>query len=97
MTVVHPILIVDGDVSLRNTLVAQLNMHGQFETSCAGSLTEAEGLLRARDGRFDLLVLDIKLPTATAATFALGCAGRSTRCRLSCLLGAMTKRISCAA
>ncbi len=69
MAVVHPILIVDDDVSLRNTLAAQLDMDGQFETSCAGSLTEAEGMLRARDGRFDLLVLDIRLPDGDGRDF----------------------------
>jgi DNA-binding response OmpR family regulator len=69
MAVVHPILIVDDDVSLRNTLAAQLDMDGQFETSCAGSLAEAEGMLRTRDGRYDLLVLDIKLPDGDGRDF----------------------------
>jgi DNA-binding response OmpR family regulator len=62
MAVVHPILIVDDDVSLRDALAAQLEQDGLMTTVTAGSIAAAETVIRSRDDRFDLLLLDIKLP-----------------------------------
>ena len=58
----RPILIVDDDATLRNTLVEQLEVDGEFAASEASTVTEAENLLGTRDARFDALILDVGLP-----------------------------------
>ena len=58
----RPILIVDDDATLRNTLVEQLEVDGEFVAFEASTITEAESLLGTRDARFDALILDVGLP-----------------------------------
>ena len=54
------ILLVDDDDNLRRTLAEQLALDGQFET--AEAATAAEGLAKAKEGRFDAILLDVGLP-----------------------------------
>lgn len=54
------LLLVDDDVPLREALAEQLALHPEFATTLAGS--GAEGIEKARSGRFDLAILDIGLP-----------------------------------
>ena len=58
----RPILIVDDDATLRNTLMEQLEVDGEFVASEASTVSEAEGLLAAQEARFDALILDVGLP-----------------------------------
>jgi DNA-binding response OmpR family regulator len=58
----RPILIIDDDATLRETLVEQLEVDGEFAASEAGTISEAEAMVTARDARFDALILDVTLP-----------------------------------
>ena len=58
----RPILIIDDDATLRETLVEQLEIDGEFAASEAGTISEAEAMVTARDARFDALILDVTLP-----------------------------------
>ena len=62
MSAERPILIVDDDTTLRETLVEQLEVEGEFAASVAGTVSEAEAMVTARDARFDALILDVGLP-----------------------------------
>jgi DNA-binding response OmpR family regulator len=58
----RPILIVDDDRTLRETLAEQLEIDGEFTASEAASLAEAESRLTNKDSRFDAIILDVSLP-----------------------------------
>ena len=58
----RPILIIDDDSTLRETLVEQLEVDGEFSAAEAGTISEAETMVTARDARFDALILDVTLP-----------------------------------
>ena len=62
MSAERPILLVDDDVTLRETLVEQLELDREFAAAQAGSVSEAEKLLAGPDARFDALILDVTLP-----------------------------------
>ncbi len=62
MTAERPILIVDDNADLRETLAEQLSLDGEFRTAEAGSIAQAEACLAAPDARFDAIILDIGLP-----------------------------------
>ncbi len=62
MTAGHPILIVDDDDALRETLAEQLQVDGEFVVSEAATVAEAERLVTSKDARFDALILDVGLP-----------------------------------
>lgn len=58
----RPILIVDDDRALRETLAEQLEVDGEFNVTEAASLAEAEAKIAGPDSRFDALILDVSLP-----------------------------------
>ncbi|HME23265.1 MAG TPA: response regulator, partial [Acetobacteraceae bacterium] len=62
MSAERPILIVDDDAALRETLSDQLAVDGEFTAISAASLGEAEEKLTAKDARFDAVILDVSLP-----------------------------------
>ncbi|MFL5257767.1 MAG: response regulator transcription factor [Rhodopila sp.] len=62
MAAERPILIVEDDEALRETLVEQLAEDGEFVAILAGSIGEAEAKLAQKDARFDVIILDINLP-----------------------------------
>jgi DNA-binding response OmpR family regulator len=62
MSAERPILIVDDDSVLRETLADQLAHDGEFAAVGAGSISEAESMLGSKDARFDALILDVGLP-----------------------------------
>jgi len=62
MSADRPILIVDDDGALRETLAEQLAVDGEFIATEAGSIVEAEAKLAGKDARFDALILDVGLP-----------------------------------
>src|SRR5690349_470755 len=62
MSAERPVLIVDDDDALRETLVDQLAVDGEFIATEAASVQEAEARLAAKDARFDAIILDVGLP-----------------------------------
>jgi DNA-binding response OmpR family regulator len=58
----RPILIVDDDRALRETLAEQLAVDGEFTAIEAATAAQAEEMLNAVDARFDAVILDIGLP-----------------------------------
>ena len=54
------ILIVDDDTALRHSLAEQLHLHEEFQVTECGLAGEA--IARAREERFDLILLDVGLP-----------------------------------
>jgi DNA-binding response OmpR family regulator len=58
----RPILIVDDDRALRETLAEQLAFDGEFSAVEAATAAEAEQRLAAPEARFDAIILDITLP-----------------------------------
>jgi DNA-binding response OmpR family regulator len=54
------ILVVDDDGVLRDSLVEQLSLYEEFDIEQEGSA--AKGVQKARQGRVDLLVMDVGLP-----------------------------------
>src|SRR6201989_2275790 len=62
MSAERPILIVDDDSVLRETLADQLAVDGEFIAVAAGTIDEAGEKLGAKDARFDAVILDVGLP-----------------------------------
>ena len=62
MSAERPVLIVDDDDALRETLVEQLAFDGEFAAAEAASLEQAAAMLFAKDARFDAVILDVTLP-----------------------------------
>ena len=62
MSAERPILIVDDDLVLRETLADQLAHDGEFTAIGAGTIGEAEEMLGGKDARFDAVILDVGLP-----------------------------------
>src|SRR4051794_4795555 len=62
MSAERPVLIVDDDDALRETLVEQLAIDGEFAAAEAATVEEAENRLFAKDARFDAVILDVSLP-----------------------------------
>jgi len=58
----RPILIVDDDRALRETLAEQLAVDGEFTAVEAATAAEAETMLNQAEARFDAIILDIGLP-----------------------------------
>jgi len=58
----RPILIVDDDVAVRETLMDQLAIDGEFAPAAAASAKAASALLAGENARFDAILLDIGLP-----------------------------------
>ena len=54
------ILVVDDDDDLREALIEQLSLYEEFEI--ASEDTATKGVKRAREGRVDLLIMDVGLP-----------------------------------
>jgi DNA-binding response OmpR family regulator len=62
MSAERPVLIVDDDDALRETLVDQLAVDGEFVGTEASSIAQAELRIASKDARFDALILDVGLP-----------------------------------
>ena len=58
----QPVLIVDDDDELRETLAEQLSADGAFTITQVASISEAQERLLAPDARFDAVILDLGLP-----------------------------------
>lgn len=62
MSVERPILIIDDDMALRQTLVEQLQLDQEFSAFEAGTMGDALDLLGREGARYDALILDVGLP-----------------------------------
>ncbi|MBX2806441.1 MAG: response regulator transcription factor [Hyphomicrobiales bacterium] len=60
MSTARKILVVEDEDDLRDSLVDQLDLHEEFETSSAG--TAAEGMAKAKSDTIDLIIMDVGLP-----------------------------------
>ena len=60
MSATKKILIVDDDDVLRGSLTEQMQLYEEF--TCTEAPNAAEGLSQAKDGHFDLILLDVGLP-----------------------------------
>ncbi len=69
MSAQRPILIVDDDEALRETLAEQLSLDGEFGITEAGTIAQAEATLATPQGRFDAVILDIGLPDGDGRDF----------------------------
>lgn len=62
MSVERPVLIVDDDTCLQETLSEQLRTDREFLPELAGSIAEAENRIKTGTKRYDALILDVSLP-----------------------------------
>jgi DNA-binding response OmpR family regulator len=58
----RPVLIVDDDAALRETLAEQLSVDSEFTAAEAACIAEADTLLAAPEARYDAVILDVGLP-----------------------------------
>ena len=58
----RPILIVDDDMALRQTLVEQLQINREFTAAEAGTMSAAQAMFAKDGARFDAVILDVGLP-----------------------------------
>lgn len=84
----RPVLIVEDDAALAQTLAEQLALEGEFEPVTVGLLAEAETRLAAPDARFDLVVLDLSLPDGDGREFCAQIRRRGFRMPVVMLTGA---------
>jgi DNA-binding response OmpR family regulator len=60
MTATQKILLVEGNAALRQSLCEQMELFKEFSTIEAES--GSQGLVQARSGQFDIILLDVALP-----------------------------------
>ena len=72
MSAERPILIVDDDDALRETLAEQLSLDGEFGGTEAANIAQAEATMATPQGRFDAIILD-------PPTFGRGGSGKTFR------------------
>ena len=69
MTGDRPILVVDDDGTLRETLMEQLQVDGEFSADEAGTLAEAQNKVTGKDARYDAVILDVTMPDGDGRDF----------------------------
>ena len=84
----RPILIVDDDPALRATLAEQLALEGEFTVAEADDLAQADQALVQAESRFDLILLDIRLPDGDGRDFCLKLRRQGLRMPIIMLTGA---------
>lgn len=84
----RPILIVDDDPALRATLAEQLSLDGEFTVAEAEDLAQADQKLIHGETRFDLVLLDIRLPDGDGRDFCLKLRRQGLRMPIIMLTGA---------
>jgi DNA-binding response OmpR family regulator len=91
MALARPILIVDDDRALRETLAEQLRAEGEFEPHEADCLAAAEAVLAGAAARFDALLLDVSLPDGDGRDFTKTIRARGVKVPIIMLTGADTE------
>lgn len=84
----RPILIVDDDPALRATLAEQLALEGEFTVAEADDMAQAEQRLVQAETRFDLILLDIRLPDGDGRDLCLKLRRQGLRMPIIMLTGA---------
>ncbi len=92
MSAARPILIVDDDAMLCETLLEQLAMDGEFAPFAATSLAAAEAALARADRRCDAILLDIGLPDGDGRDFCARLRREGVRIPIIMLTGADTEQ-----
>lgn len=67
----RPILIIDDDAAVRETLLEQLAIDGEFAPAAADCAKAASAMLEGENARFDAIVLDIGLPDADGREYCV--------------------------
>ena len=91
MALARPILIVDDDRALRETLAEQLRAEGEFEPHEADCLAAAETALAGGNARYDALLLDVSLPDGDGRDFTRTIRARGVKVPIIMLTGADTE------
>lgn len=86
MTTGKRILLVDDDLSLREMLAEQLQLHEEFAVEAVG--TAAEGIEKARGEIFDVIILDVGLPDMDGRDACRLMRRNGTKCPIIMLTGA---------
>jgi len=84
----RPILVVDDDEALRQTLAEQLAHDGEFLPEVAATLAEAVARLADEHARFDAIVLDVGLPDGDGREFCVRLRREGLRVPILLLTGA---------
>jgi DNA-binding response OmpR family regulator len=87
----RPVLIVDDDAGLSATLAEQLAVNGEFAPVEAATLAEAAARLGAEGARFDLILLDIRLPDGDGRDYCVRLRRDGFRMPVVMLTGADTE------
>jgi DNA-binding response OmpR family regulator len=91
MALARPILIVDDDRALRETLAEQLRAEGEFAPQEADTLAAADAVLAGANARFDALLLDVSLPDGDGRDFTRIIRARGVKVPIIMLTGADTE------
>lgn len=83
----RPILIVDDDPALRETLSEQLQVDGEFAAIVVATIAEAEKAMAAEENRFDALILDVTLPDGDGRDLCLNLRRRGAKMPIIILTG----------
>ncbi len=92
LSVVRPILIVDGDAALRVSLAEHFSRHTEFDPDQAGSAAEAEAKLAASGVRHDAVLLDTGLPDTDGRALCARLRGRGLKVPIVMLAGSDAER-----
>jgi DNA-binding response OmpR family regulator len=93
MALARPILIVDDDRALRETLAEQLRAEGEFAPTEADCLSAAETQLAGgAAARFDALLLDVSLPDGDGRDFTRRMRAAGVKVPIIMLTGADTEQ-----
>jgi DNA-binding response OmpR family regulator len=91
MSAERPVLIVDDDDTLRETLVDQLAVDGEFVATEAGTIEAAEDFLLTKAIRFDAIILDVGLPDGDGRDLCAKLRKRGHRMPIMMLTGMMSE------
>ncbi|HET7880345.1 MAG TPA: response regulator transcription factor [Acetobacteraceae bacterium] len=67
----RPILVVDDDDDLRETMADQFEAEARFALTTAASLAEADAILKTENTRVDAVILDVRLPDGDGRDYCL--------------------------
>jgi hypothetical protein len=87
----RPVLIVEDDDALRQTLVEQVAEDGSYLAFEAATLAEAERFLDAADARFDSIILDVNMPDGNGRDFCARLRRQGHRMPIIMLTGATSE------
>lgn len=87
MALARPILIVDDDRALRESLAEQLRAEGEFEPHEAEDLASADTALAGGGSRFDAVLMDVSLPDGDGRDYTRRIRGQGVKVPIIMLTG----------